>query len=390
MNQHHRLLDSAGTFTVEELLALRETDLSSTDITAPDGTQHLFLHNIDFDAKICLNIIQTIDKCGKAKLPIVKVVKAEPPLPSKHYQLHFATGWERLEKNARNAFQHQLTKKYFYSEEIKAWMFIQSQFTQSELDLLSHPVVLDYKNKESVQHYADLFNLFIERLIKHIQSASFKKKIRDRNYTKSANKKACIRLFNHLIAKFAKVLVVRIDFSLKREIGTIMKHASTMGIPHSRNDLCILKKYMAKFKNNFRNNNLLNAIEGYIFQYEYSHATGFHIHAYFFFDGNKHREDISIAQYISDYWKKITQNQGSTYICNMKKEQYRYCGIGMIHYSDTEKQKFLIQTFDYICKADQFFTFAPLKNTRRFQCSELPKPKANSGRSRTLISNESH
>jgi len=179
------------------------------------------------------------------------------------------------------------------------------------------------------------------------------------------------------------------DFSLKRDMQTILKHASSMAVPYSRHDLVYLKRSMKRFKNNWRNNKLLSDIEGYIFQYEYSHATGFHIHAYFFYDGDKHREDISIAQYISDYWKKTTRNRGSTYICNMAKEQYKYCGIGMIHYSDIEKQKILFKTFDYIVKADQFFFFSELKHCKRFQRSELPEPKAKSGRSRTLITTKS-
>ncbi|OUY08544.1 YagK/YfjJ domain-containing protein [Acinetobacter populi] len=380
-----QLLDnSSGTFTIEEQIACVLSDLSSTIIAEDAIKCYLLKYKIDHTAKICVETVSLMTKCEKAQLPIVQIAKATFYRHTQHYRIVFTPGWELLEKKMQSALYHQFTEQYFYSEEIKAWIFVRNQLTENELEILSNRSSLDFTNKDSIQKYTDLFNIFIGRLIKHIQSTSYKKKIRDRNRIKKNNKKACVELLNHLIAKFARVMVVRIDFSLKRDIQTILKHASTMGIPYSRNDLCALKGFMSKFKNNWRNNDQLKGIEGYIFQYEYSHATGFHIHCYFFFDGSKHQEDISIAQYISDYWKKITINQGSSYICNMNKNQYRYCGIGMIHYSEIEKQSFLIKTFDYICKADQFFIFSELKKFKRFQRSKLPIPKAKSGRSRTL------
>lgn len=390
MNQRQLLNHSAGTFTLEEQLALAQSDLSSA-IIAEQGSipPTLLRHHIDCEAEVCLNVLNVVAKCENAQLPIAHIANAHFYQSTQYYRVDFASGWDVLVKNVLSAFYHQFTDQYFYSEEIKAWTFVRDQFSVSKLEFLAHLSSLNPANQENVQEYTDLLNLFIERLSQHIQSAPYKKKIRDRNSTKKENKKACVELLNHLIAKFAKLLVIRMDFALKRDLKTILKHASAMGMPYSRNDLNHLKECMHRFKNNWRNNKLLNDIEGYIFQYEYSHATGFHIHSYLFLDGNKHREDISIAQYISDYWKKTTQNQGSTYICNMNKDQYKYCGIGLIHYSDTEKQSFLIKTFDYICKADQFFIFSALKNFKRFQRSALPEPKAKSGRSRILISTES-
>lgn len=377
-----QLLHTAGTFTLEEQLALLRSDLGAADITAPDGSSRRFLHAIDHEAEMCLDIVSAIDKCKKTNLPVAKLKQEKILSSANRYGVHFPARWKSLEEKLRSAFHHEFSKNYFYSEEVKAWMHIRSQFTSEELAILAHLPPVNNRSKESVQTYVELFNHFTEKLKEYVHSAEYKKKIRDRDANKNANKKACIELFNHLIAKFARVLVVRIDFSLKRNMKTILKHASAMEFPYSRNDLVYLKKCMKKFKNNWRSNKLLNDIQGYIFQYEYSHATGFHIHAYFFFDGDKHWEDITIAKYISDYWKTITKNQGSTFICNMEKENYKYCAIGMIHYANKEKQAFLFQTFEYICKADQFFIFSELKNTKRFQRSELPEPKANSGRSR--------
>lgn len=380
-----QLHNSAGTFTLEELTALQRSDLSSSMMTALDGNSYQFRHAIDHVADICFNILNVVTQCQKTQLPVVRIVKEQSPLFPERHRVHFAAKWESLEEKMRSAFQHQFSTKYSYGEEVKAWIFVQSQFSPKDLEILAFPTLINAKDKQNAQKYVDLFNLFIARLMEHLSSADYKKKIRDRNIDKKNNKYACIELFNHLIAKFARVLVIRMDFALKRDPETLLKHASSMSVPYSRHDLIDIKRYIKKFKNNWRNNKLLSAIEGYIWQYEYSHATGFHIHAYFFYDGNKHQEDITLAQYISDYWKKVTHSQGCTYICNMQKDQYKYCGIGMIHYSDIEKQSYLFKTFDYIVKADQFFIFSELKNFKRFHRSELPEPKAKSGRPRKLI-----
>lgn len=391
MKNYSTLNDSAGVFTLEEHLALLQSDIGLTAIGEHDENQPFFLrHKTNYEAEICMNILHVIAKCRDTELPIAKVINRQFSLPNHRFQVNFNMGWDTLHKQIQSAFVYEFSSSHFYSEEIKAWKSVREKFSAAELQTLAYQTLFQSSNDHELQKYVNLLNLFLRKLVEHIQSASYKKKIRDRNAHKQNNKSACVELFNHLVAKFAKVLVIRVDFSLKRNLKTIQKHISTMGVPHSHNDLISLKSFMTKFKNNWRHNHVLNGIEGYIFQYEYSYATGFHIHCYFFFDGSKHQEDISIAQYISNYWKKTTNQQGSTYICNMNKSHYKYCGIGMIHHSDTEKQSFLIRTFEYICKADQFFIFSEFKNFKRFQRSKLPAPKAKSGRTRILISEQSN
>jgi hypothetical protein len=48
----------------------------------------------------------------------------------------------------------------------------------------------------------------------------------------------------------------------------------------------------------------------------------------------------------------------------MKKDSYRHCAIGMVHYADTTKLGYLYKTFDYICKTSQLFDFTNMKGTR--------------------------
>ncbi|WP_442839160.1 hypothetical protein [Acinetobacter baumannii] len=69
----------------------------------------------------------------------------------------------------------------------------------------------------------------------------------------------------------------------------------------------------------------------------------------------------------------MTNNQGSAFICNMKKEDYRYCALGMLDYSDVEMLNNLEQSFDYLCKNDQYFQFMIQKRIRGFRISQTPE-----------------
>jgi hypothetical protein len=177
--------------------------------------------------------------------------------------------------------------------------------------------------------------------------------------------------------------VVRLDFALKRDPETLLKNFYRIDEIHSKDDLAYLKKCIQKLLEMKRYNHILKEVIGYIFRFEYSVRTGFHVHCYLYFDGNKHRQDITLAQGIAEIWnEEITKGQGTTYICNMQKDSYRRCAIGMIHHSDKVKQEYLFQTFDYICKADQFFIFTNIKGARRFQSSEILGEKSKLGRPR--------
>lgn len=75
---------------------------------------------------------------------------------------------------------------------------------------------------------------------------------------------------------------------------------------------------MARFYEAAKRNQLKHAI-GYIQRLEYTPAKGLHLHCYYFFNANDHREDITWGQYIAEKWKIATNNLGSAFICNMKR-----------------------------------------------------------------------
>lgn len=267
--------------------------------------------------------------------------------------------------------------------EWSAFESARSQLTSEEIEVIHlggkslHP-----EDQSGLERYVKLVNQFAHSIRDFMNDPKIKRKLRDRAANCQENKKRCIELTQSILDNYSKVLVVRLDFALKRDPETLLKNFYRIDEIHSKDDLAYLKMCIQKLLEMRRYNHILKEVIGYIFRFEYSVRTGFHIHSYLYLNGNKHREDITLAQGIAKIWKEITGNQGTTYICNMQKDSYRRCAIGMIHHSDKVKQEYLFQTFDYICKADQFFIFTNIKGARRFQSSEILGEKSKLGRPR--------
>ncbi len=134
-----------------------------------------------------------------------------------------------------------------------------------------------------------------------------------------------------------------------------------------------LKSVLNNYLENKRHNPVLKQAIGYIFRFEYTPRRGFHLHTFWFFNGSKNQEDISLAQGIEKLWKKVTNDQGYAYICNMRKQTDENCFLGTIEYNQSQKRKWLEEGFDYLCKTSQLFIFSKMKNGRRFQISSAFK-----------------
>ena len=130
----------------------------------------------------------------------------------------------------------------------------------------------------------------------------------------------CVGYIRQLLKVYSRLLVVRMDLSLMRDQQTLLKNAYSLKEIHSKHDLVHIKACVKKLLNNKRNNPVMKMVVGYILRFEYTVRTGFHVHCYFLFNGDKNLEDITLAQSIGKLWNKVTQGQGTSYICNMKKD----------------------------------------------------------------------
>lgn len=154
-----------------------------------------------------------------------------------------------------------------------------------------------------------------------------------------------------------------------------------------QSDLQSMKEYRAKFFRAIKNK---YAVEGFIWKLEYGADKSFHYHCLILLNGDKHREDISIAKDMGEIWKRLTINadgkttKGIYWNCNAHKENYRHLAVGHLNASDnTMKDNLFKYVLAYLAKTDYYVKMA--KTNDRTIGMGSDKVKIKSGRPRKTI-----
>lgn len=71
----------------------------------------------------------------------------------------------------------------------------------------------------------------------------------------------------------------------------------------------------------------INGLVGYAWVLEQTEHHGYHIHAVFYLNGQKHRQVWTVFETLRDTWKYVTWAEGHTHRCEPR-EEYRARGNG--------------------------------------------------------------
>lgn len=174
--------------------------------------------------------------------------------------------------------------------------------------------------------------------------------------------------------KYSKLNVIRIDLGYKKDVSDSIT-------------LEDINKDFNRLLNNRRNNCTFDGNVGYVAKKEDGEERGLHIHAMFFYDGQKIHKDILKGKQIGEYWEEvITKGKGNYHNCNMN--DYKEKGVGMLAHNDKEKREKLNTAMSYLCKDDEQHisaTNGSVKN-RAFVRGTIPKKKSTKGRPRKELS----
>ncbi|HBL6727285.1 YagK/YfjJ domain-containing protein [Serratia liquefaciens] len=179
------------------------------------------------------------------------------------------------------------------------------------------------------------------------------------------------RYISRLFERYAKLLVVRIDLSY----GVLAKQGITA--QQARAD-------RERLFRNIKANRLFQHCVGYIWKLEYGHEKRYHYHMFFFFNGSRVREDVTLGRLIGEYWnRKITEGKGCYYNCNANKACYAMLGIGMVRWNDTALRQGLLRAVSYLTKTDEWIRLTLPEQGRSFGRGVLaPPPETLRGRPR--------
>lgn len=223
-----------------------------------------------------------------------------------------------------------------------------------------------------------LYSALKERVVAIIEesrSPSFKKLLDDHERTTRKNRGSVMGYIDALFERYSKLLVLRIDLGYRKPLLRGTKEVVTFDEVwgHRRRFLKDLKKLIPN-----------NALAGYVWKLEYGLSKSFHYHLLIFLDGQKVREDITIARILGEHWvKAVTNGAGLYYNCNARKSGYRSLGIGLISHNDQSLREGLALAATYLVKPDYYIRMVAPKKGRVLGKGCLPKQPKSAGRPRT-------
>lgn len=225
------------------------------------------------------------------------------------------------------------------------------------------------------------------------QGDSFKKEVQKRRKAISKNKQSLLRYIESLFEYRSRLLVLRIDFSYKKDVGGFFttSEGERISFTNGIKNKALLEKWSIEVRE--QRNQLLknlkkkykNDLVGYVWKLEYGADKAFHYHMIFFLDESNHRQDIKIAESIGEMWKQqITQEKGIYWNCNATKKHYEKnnrVATGKIKHDDHELRENLNIMASYLTKPDYFIKLTLPDGARTFGKGAKPK-KIKSGRPR--------
>lgn len=210
-----------------------------------------------------------------------------------------------------------------------------------------------YSSSLGVENSA-LWAAIIEEVWVMTQSKIFRTRCDQRRRRALRRKNMMESYVRNVLEKYRRVLVLRVDFGYRED------YAPFVSEQEARDDLARL------FANRRHNKDLLPDLVGYVCCIEWAVKSHYHFHALFMLDGDRRRNAAYLAQVIGNYWVDVvTKGNGRFYNCNLSKQTYKNCGIGMIHQRDSEAVTYLIKdALGYLLNKEQYLVAKSLEHSK--------------------------
>ncbi|MCU6359064.1 inovirus-type Gp2 protein [Enterobacter quasiroggenkampii] len=170
---------------------------------------------------------------------------------------------------------------------------------------------------------------------------------------------------SELFARYSKLLMFRVDFYYRVDSNAWChadKHSTTA-------DMILLLQRC----------NTMTGLVGFTWVLEYTEQHGYHIHAAFYLNGQKHRKIWPTFKTLQTLWSEITREEGCAYRCTPQK-YYKVQGERVTSHSDMKGRKGMLYILSYLSKQDQ-------KGEKVVcQLSNIPAPAVGGRRRRCAIS----
>uniref|UniRef100_UPI0022E8A041 YagK/YfjJ domain-containing protein n=1 Tax=Aeromonas sp. QDB62 TaxID=2990499 RepID=UPI0022E8A041 len=230
-----------------------------------------------------------------------------------------------------------------------------------------------YLDSDEGNELARDINKTLYAFLRECNSQTHRKRLKNLERVESRNQLSIATYVNSLFDQHAKLLVIRLD------IGYREAYYDQLTLDLVTNDRnCYLRRVQNKYP----------ALLGYIWKLEFGVDRRFHTHITFIFNGAVHQQDISLGIALGEVWEDMSDNNGSYFNCQIRREEYQRRGtdgVGMVHYSDTTKRINLINALSYLTKLDTQILAVLPAGRRTFGRMERPSRQPRLGRPRLLF-----
>ncbi|EMB4081209.1 inovirus-type Gp2 protein [Klebsiella aerogenes] len=143
---------------------------------------------------------------------------------------------------------------------------------------------------------------------------------------------------SELFERYSKLLMLRVDFYYSLSSDAWLhadKHSTTADM------ILLLQRCDA-----------ICGLVGFTWVLEYTEQHGYHIHAAFYLNGQKHRKIWPAFKALQALWGEVTAGEGHAYRCTPQK-YYKVQGERVTLHSDTHGRKGMQYILSYLSKQDQ-------------------------------------
>lgn len=126
--------------------------------------------------------------------------------------------------------------------DIQAFDYALSQMSEDELELLRNGTPPPSSLKENLLPYINAMNKFIGLIRAFFRRPNIRRKVYDERKNLKKNKSRMIEMFNSLIERYSRVVVVRLDLYLKHKPETLLQTCFKAEDCLSKNDFDAFKK----------------------------------------------------------------------------------------------------------------------------------------------------
>jgi hypothetical protein len=204
---------------------------------------------------------------------------------------------------------------------------------------------------------------FVRRVLGHVLGTirrvcrSRRFKYLENNYRQNAKLrfKAACKYMAELFERHSKLLILRIDLYFR---------------PNQKEwaDTAAAGRSIRSFMRALRDGRVLPDMAGWAYRIENGFRRGIHVHLLVAMDGHKHREAATWSKAVGAAWvTKYSAGHGSYFNCYIRKDWYKFNGLGLVHISDHAKLLGIREALRYMTKADFHIATGFTKNFRKGQ-----------------------